>query len=99
MFHLLCVDEVGYLSYDSRCADLLFEVVTRRYEVQKPLLLSTNESGARSCSGARGGGGCDQLALVDAADEVRDLGGCRIVRDHHYGLAELGVQPLSRRRM
>jgi len=27
--HLLCVDEVGYLSYDSRYADLLFEVVTR----------------------------------------------------------------------
>src|SRR3954467_6810151 len=34
---LLCVDEVGYLSYDSRYADLLFEVVTRRYESQKPL--------------------------------------------------------------
>jgi DNA replication protein DnaC len=29
---LLCVDEVGYLSYDSRYADLLFEVVTRRYD-------------------------------------------------------------------
>jgi hypothetical protein len=26
---LLCIDEVGYLSYDSRYADLLFEVVTR----------------------------------------------------------------------
>lgn len=41
---LLCVDEVGYLSYDSRYADLLFEVVTRRYEAQKPLLLSTNKA-------------------------------------------------------
>jgi DNA replication protein DnaC len=41
---LLCVDEVGYLSYDSRYADLLFEVVTRRYESQKPLLLSTNKA-------------------------------------------------------
>jgi DNA replication protein DnaC len=30
---LLCIDEVGYLSYDSRYADLLFEVVTRRYDV------------------------------------------------------------------
>ncbi len=39
---LLCVDEVGYLSYDSRYADLLFEVVTRRYDAHKPLLLSTN---------------------------------------------------------
>ena len=41
---LLCVDEVGYLSYDSRYADLLFEVVTRRYESSKPLLLSTNKA-------------------------------------------------------
>lgn len=41
---LLCVDEVGYLSYDSRYADLLFEVVTRRYEAHKPILLSTNKA-------------------------------------------------------
>jgi len=42
--HLLCVDEVGYLSYDSRYADLLFEVVTRRYDAHRPLLLSTNKA-------------------------------------------------------
>jgi DNA replication protein DnaC len=42
--HLLCVDEVGYLSYNSRYADLLFEVVTRRYDAGKPLLLSTNKA-------------------------------------------------------
>lgn len=42
--HLLCVDEVGYLSYDNRYADLLFEVVTRRYDAQKPILLSTNKA-------------------------------------------------------
>lgn len=40
---LLCVDEVGYLSYDSRYADLLFEVVTRRYEALKPVVLTTNK--------------------------------------------------------
>ena len=38
---LLCVDEVGYLSYDARAADLLFEVVSRRYE-QKSILITTN---------------------------------------------------------
>lgn len=43
MPNLLCIDEVGYLSYDSRYADLLFEVVTRRYDAQKPLVLSTNK--------------------------------------------------------
>ena len=39
---LLVIDELGYLSYDHRHADLLFEVVSRRYE-HKPLLLTTNK--------------------------------------------------------
>ena len=39
---LLCVDEVGYLSYDNRYADLFFEVVTRRYE-QRSIVLTTNK--------------------------------------------------------
>jgi DNA replication protein DnaC len=38
---VLVVDEVGYLSYDSRNADLLFQVVSRRYE-NKSLVLTTN---------------------------------------------------------
>lgn len=40
-FDLLCIDEIGYLSYGDRHADLLFEVVSRRYET-KSLLLTTN---------------------------------------------------------
>jgi DNA replication protein DnaC len=39
---VLCVDEVGYLSYDSRYADLLFEVITRRYQ-QRATVLTTNK--------------------------------------------------------
>jgi len=38
---LLCIDEIGYLSYDARNADLLFQVVSRRYE-RKSLVLTTN---------------------------------------------------------
>lgn len=38
----LCVDEVGYLSYDSRAADLLFEVITRRYQASRSIALTTN---------------------------------------------------------
>ncbi len=38
---LLCIDEVGYLSYDARAADLLFEIVSRRYE-QKSVVITTN---------------------------------------------------------
>lgn len=40
---LLCIDEVGYLSYSNRYADLLFEVITRRYNEHRPILLSTNK--------------------------------------------------------
>jgi DNA replication protein DnaC len=39
---LLAIDELGYLAYDNRHADLLFEVVSRRY-LQKPLLVTTNK--------------------------------------------------------
>jgi DNA replication protein DnaC len=38
---LLAIDEIGYLNYDSRNADLLFQVVSRRYE-RKSLVLTTN---------------------------------------------------------
>ena len=39
---VLAIDEIGYLSYDNRHADLLFEVVTRRYE-QKTTIITTNK--------------------------------------------------------
>jgi len=38
---LLIIDEIGYLSYDARAADLLFQVVSRRYE-RRSLVLTTN---------------------------------------------------------
>ena len=37
----LCIDEVGYLSYSNRHADLLFELISRRYQ-QKSTLITTN---------------------------------------------------------
>ena len=39
---LLIVDEVGYLSYSNRHADLLFEVVSQRYE-KKSTCITTNK--------------------------------------------------------
>jgi DNA replication protein DnaC len=38
---VLVIDEIGYLSYGTRHADLLFEIVNRRYE-RKPTLITTN---------------------------------------------------------
>lgn len=40
---LLVIDEVGYLSYDSQAADLLYEIVNLRYE-RRSLLLTTNRA-------------------------------------------------------
>ena len=40
---VLVVDEVGYLAYGPRHADLLFEVVSRRYAVGKPIVITTNK--------------------------------------------------------
>ncbi|MEE9322431.1 MAG: ATP-binding protein, partial [Granulosicoccus sp.] len=38
---VLVIDELGYLSYNNQHADLLFEVVNRRYEA-KPNIITTN---------------------------------------------------------
>jgi DNA replication protein DnaC len=38
---LLIIDEVGYLSYSNRHADLLFEIINRRYE-KCSTLVTTN---------------------------------------------------------
>lgn len=38
---LLAIDEIGYLSYDAHAADLLFQIITRRYE-EKALVVTTN---------------------------------------------------------
>lgn len=38
---LLVIDELGYLSYQDKAADMLFEVISRRYE-KSPIVLTTN---------------------------------------------------------
>jgi DNA replication protein DnaC len=43
---LLLIDEIGYLSYSNRHADLLFEIVSRRYQ-EKSTLVTTNRPNAR----------------------------------------------------
>lgn len=40
---LLVIDELGYLSYDARHADLLFEVITRRHQ-EKSTVITTNRA-------------------------------------------------------
>ncbi len=40
---VLLIDEIGYLSYDSRHADLLYEVISRRYEL-RATIITTNKT-------------------------------------------------------
>jgi DNA replication protein DnaC len=39
---LLCLDELGYLSYDEHAADLLYSVLNPRYEASRSTLITTN---------------------------------------------------------
>jgi len=39
---VLVVDEVGYLSYSNRHADLLYEIIAKRYQ-EKPTIVTTNK--------------------------------------------------------
>ena len=41
--HLLCIDELAYLSYDDNAADLLYEVINRRYE-KRSVIITTNRT-------------------------------------------------------
>jgi DNA replication protein DnaC len=38
---VLCIDEIGYMNYDNRYADLLYEVIAERYN-RKSTVISTN---------------------------------------------------------
>ena len=40
---LLVIDEVGYLSYSNRHADLLFEIISQRYE-ERSTIITTNKA-------------------------------------------------------
>ena len=43
---LLVIDEIGYLSYGNRHADLLFEIISQRYE-KRATLITTNKAFAQ----------------------------------------------------
>ena len=41
IFERFAIDEIGYLAYDAHAADLLFQIVSRRYEY-RPVRMTTN---------------------------------------------------------
>ena len=41
--HVLVIDELGYLSYGPDAANLLFQVVDRRYLKERPMVFTSNK--------------------------------------------------------
>lgn len=41
-YDVLCIDELGYLSYSERAADLFYDLVNRRYDARRPIVIATN---------------------------------------------------------
>jgi DNA replication protein DnaC len=42
LYELLLLDELGYLSFDARGADLLYQVLNRRYQ-RAPTIVTTKK--------------------------------------------------------
>lgn len=59
---LLIIDELGYLSFDNRSADLLFDIISKRYE--KGAILITTNLAFKDWGGIFGGAAC-VTALID----------------------------------
>lgn len=88
---LLCIDEIGYLSYDARAADLLFQVVSRRYE-RRSVVVTTNLA-FRDWTDIFPNASC-VTALIDRLTHHADI--CRIEGDS-YRRREAEVEQARRR--
>jgi hypothetical protein len=85
---ILAIDEIGYLSYDAHAADLLFQVISRRYE-QRSIVVTTN---LLSSSGTR----CFQTPPVPSPSSTASRTTPRSFRSK--GRAIANARPNSRRR-
>jgi hypothetical protein len=89
MLRATLLDEVGYLSYSNRHADLLFELVSRRYGVASTVV-TTNRCDRRrilSCEGFR--------AMHQAVNKGGDASR---VREHLMPFSELEARERAEQR-
>lgn len=91
-FGLLCIDEIGYLSYDDRNADLLFRVISMRYE-KKPVVLTTN-LGFSEWASIFPGAACT-VALIDRVVHHADV---ITIEGDSYRLKEAKDRPAKKSR-
>jgi len=89
---LLCVDEVGYLSYDSHAADLLYEVFNRRYE-HRSTIVTTNRA-FKEWNHIFPNAGC----IVTLLDRLTHHAEITVVEGQSYRVRESEQESAARRR-
>jgi DNA replication protein DnaC len=89
---VVCIDEVGYLSYDDNAADLLYEVINRRYE-RRSVIVTTNR-GFKEWNEVFPNASCI-VTLVDRLTHHADV---TKLEGESYRLRESEIEAAARRR-
>ncbi len=89
---LLCIDEIGYLSYDCHAADLLYEVVNRRYE-SRSIVLTTNRA-FKDWSEVFPNATC----IVSLLDRLTHHADATVIEGHSYRVRESEREAAERRK-
>lgn len=89
---LLVIDEVGYLSYDSSAADLLYEVINRRYE-RCSVMITTNRA-FKEWNAVFPNATCI-ATLLDRLTHHADI---TVIEGQSYRVRESEIESLSRRK-
>jgi len=89
---VVCIDEVGYLSYDDNAADLLYEVINRRYE-RRSVVVTTNR-GFKEWNEVFPNASCI-VTLVDRLTHHADV---TKLEGESYRLRESEIEAAARRR-
>lgn len=88
----LFVDEVGYLTYDSEAADLLYEIVNRRYE-NHSLVLTSNKA-FKEWNTAFPHSGC----LITLLDRLTHHADVSVIDGPSYRVRESELEAAARRK-
>jgi DNA replication protein DnaC len=89
---VVCIDEIGYLSYDDNAADLLYEVINRRYE-RRSVIVTTNR-GFKEWNEVFPNASCI-VTLVDRLTHHADV---TKLEGESYRLRESEMEAAARRR-
>lgn len=90
--HALYIDEVGYLTYDSEAADLLYEIINRRYECRSVVL--TANKAFKEWNTAFPQAGC----LITLLDRLTHHADVTVIEGQSYRVRESEQEAAARRK-